>query len=90
MPHAELARALGEPPAEARAAVGWRRPPRDVVADRGRAGRSSSAAIPEGPDRDVVRLREWRVLQLARDAGVPVPDPLALTPERIVVERVAG
>jgi aminoglycoside phosphotransferase (APT) family kinase protein len=45
---------------------------------------------PEGFDRDVVRNREWRVLALACDAGVPVPAPVALTPSGILVERVEG
>ena len=42
---------------------------------------------PEGFDRDVVREREWRVLALASNAGVPVPVPVALTPSGILVER---
>jgi aminoglycoside phosphotransferase (APT) family kinase protein len=45
---------------------------------------------PEGAARDVVRPREWEVLRLARDAGVPVAELLALTSAGIVVERVAG
>jgi aminoglycoside phosphotransferase (APT) family kinase protein len=45
---------------------------------------------PEGFERDVVRQREWRVLQLASDAGVPVPAPVALTSTGILVERVEG
>ena len=45
---------------------------------------------PEGDERDVVRDREWRVLGLARAAGVPVPAPVALTPTGIVMARVAG
>jgi aminoglycoside phosphotransferase (APT) family kinase protein len=46
--------------------------------------------FPDGPARDVVKHREWQVLQLARDAGVPVPEPLALTPTGIAVERLCG
>ena len=42
------------------------------------------------PGGDVVRDREWRVLELARAAGVPIASPVALTPSGIVVERVAG
>jgi aminoglycoside phosphotransferase (APT) family kinase protein len=47
-------------------------------------------SYPEGEARDIVRNREWRVLELARAAGVPVATPVALTPSGIVVERVAG
>ncbi len=45
---------------------------------------------PEGFDRVVVREREWRVLQLVSNAGVPVPAPVALTPSGFLVERVEG
>lgn len=45
---------------------------------------------PEGAGRDVVRVREWEVLRLAHDAGVPVAEPLALTPAGIVMSRVSG
>jgi len=47
-------------------------------------------SYPEGEARDIIRNREWRVLELARAAGVPVASPVALTPSGIVVERVAG
>ncbi len=85
---AELASALGEPEAIAPLSGGAGRcemwsatvAGRDVVYRR----------YPEGLERDVVRPREWDVLALARAAGVPVAEPLALTPEGIVVERVAG
>lgn len=85
---AELASALGEPEALARLSGGAGRcemwsatvDGRDVVYRR----------YPEGTERDVVRGREWEVLALARAGGVPVPEPLALTPEGIVMERVAG
>ncbi|MEA2310940.1 MAG: hypothetical protein QOE28_908 [Solirubrobacteraceae bacterium] len=86
---AELAEALGEAP-------------QDVTPLGGGAGRCEMWSLtaggrplvfrryPEGADRDVVRLREWRVLELARQGGVPVPAPVALTPTGIVVERVPG
>ena len=87
---AELAAALGEAPRELEPLSGgagrcemWSV---DVVA----GSRSCYRRYPEGFERDVVRDREWRVLGLARDAGVPVPEPVALTPAGIVVERVAG
>jgi aminoglycoside phosphotransferase (APT) family kinase protein len=85
---AELASALGEP--------------EDLARLSGGAGRCEmwSATVagreivyrryPEGLERDVVRPREWDVLALARAGGVPVAEPLALTPSGIVVERVAG
>jgi aminoglycoside phosphotransferase (APT) family kinase protein len=85
---AELASALGEPEALAPLSGGAGRcemwsatvAGRDIVYRR----------YPEGLEREVVRPREWDVLALARAAGVPVPEPIALTPAGIVVERVAG
>jgi aminoglycoside phosphotransferase (APT) family kinase protein len=86
---AELAAALGVQPTE-------------VVPLQGGAGTSEMWSVtadgrplvfrryPEGVARDVVREREWRVLELARAAGVPVASPVALTPTGIVVERAAG
>ncbi len=85
----ELARALGGEPGE-------------IARLQGGAGRCQMWSLqasgrplvfrqfPDGVEREVVRVREWQVLRLARDAGVPVPSPVALTPSGIVVERVAG
>jgi aminoglycoside phosphotransferase (APT) family kinase protein len=89
MNSAELVEALGEEP-------------QDVVRLAGGAGRCEMWSLsaggrglvfrtyPEGFDREVVRQREWQVLQLAHAGGVPVPALVALTPSGIVVERVEG
>lgn len=89
MNEAELERALGARPA-------------DVAPLVGGAGRCTMWSLtaggrplvyrefPAGVDRDVVRPREWRTLALVTAGGVPVPDPVALTAEGIVVERVPG
>jgi aminoglycoside phosphotransferase (APT) family kinase protein len=84
---AELAGALGAEPEEL-APLG------------GGAGRNEMWAATVGgrrlvyrrfpPGDEVVRDREWQVLQLARGAGVPVAEPVALTASGIVAERVAG
>jgi aminoglycoside phosphotransferase (APT) family kinase protein len=89
MDRSELAAALGAEPA-------------DVEPLSGGAGRCQMWTLtasgrplvfrqfPEGFERDVVRGREWGVLELANQAGVPVPCPVALTPTGIVVERAPG
>ena len=86
---AELAEALGAEPTEIAPLQGgagtcemW------SVTANGRA--LVFRSYPEGDARDIVRNREWRVLELARAAGVPVASPVALTPSGIVVERVPG
>jgi len=85
---AELASALGEPEALSPLAGGAGRCEMWAATVAGRP--VVYRRYPEGLERDVVRPREWDVLALAREAGVPVPEPLALTPAGIVVERVAG
>jgi aminoglycoside phosphotransferase (APT) family kinase protein len=86
---AELADALGEEPQDlARLGGGAGRCEMWSLSAGGR--RLVFRSYPSGFDRDQVRLREWRVLQLAHDRGVPVPAPVALTPTGFVVERVEG
>lgn len=85
----ELAEALGEPPTDVEPLPGGAGRCRLWTLRAG--GRALVFRVfPEGVDRDVVRRREWQVLRLARAGGVPVPEPVALTPSGIVVERVAG